>query len=174
MPRTIEKSEALELLSENRRKILEREDECVMCALVRRASQSAELLAETEHGVLLLDRFGTREGHLLVIAREHVEDTPSLGWEVYAELQRLAYRATEVLTEVLAPARIFLAVLGASNALPMSFPHFHIHVLPVYDTDERARPAHIFSWSAGVLVYEDEEAEALASRLRQALAAATR
>jgi len=50
----------------------------------------------------------------------------------------------------------------------MSFPHFHIHVLPVYDTDERARPAHVFSWSAGVLVYEDDEAHALSERLREA------
>jgi diadenosine tetraphosphate (Ap4A) HIT family hydrolase len=50
----------------------------------------------------------------------------------------------------------------------MSFPHFHIHVLPVYDTDARARPAHVLSWSAGVLVYEDAEAAALAERLRAA------
>lgn len=38
----------------------------------------------------------------------------------------------------------------------------------VYDTDERARPAHVFSWSAGVVVYEDGEAAALAERLRAA------
>jgi diadenosine tetraphosphate (Ap4A) HIT family hydrolase len=139
-----------------------------MCALVARASSAAELIHETEHGVVLLDRFGTREGHLLVVSRAHVEDTLNLGFGVYQELQRLAYEGAGVLTRVLAPARVFIAVLGASAALPMSFPHFHIHVLPVYETDERARPAYVFSWSAGVLVYEDAEAQALVQRLRAA------
>jgi hypothetical protein len=43
-----------------------------------------------------------------------------------------------------------------------------VHVLPLYETGEGARPAHVFSWSAGVLVYEDEEARDLAARLRAA------
>lgn len=168
MPRTIEKPEALALLAENRRELLGEQEGCVLCALVSRAGRAAELIHESEHGVVLLDRFGTREGHLLVLARPHVEDTLELGWPAYQELQRLAYEAARVVTRVLAPARVFIAVLGASAALPMSFPHFHIHVLPVYDTDERARPAHVFSWSAGVLVYEDAEARELAARLRAA------
>lgn len=141
---------------------------CVMCALVARAAHAPELLRETEHGVVLLDRFGTREGHLLVISRPHVEDTLELGWEAYQGLQRLAYDGAQAVTRLLSPARIFIAVLGASEVLPMSFPHFHIHVLPVFDSDERARPAHVFSWSAGVLVYEDDEAAELAQRLRAA------
>lgn len=168
MPRTVEKPEALSLLAENRRELLGDQDGCVMCALVARASSAAELIHETEHGVVLLDRFGTREGHLLVVSRVHVEDTLNLGFGVYQELQRLAYEGAGVLTRVLCPARVFIAVLGASAALPMSFPHFHIHVLPVYETDERARPAYVFSWSAGVLVYEDAEAQALVQRLRAA------
>ncbi|HEX5098724.1 MAG TPA: hypothetical protein VFV94_04460 [Polyangiaceae bacterium] len=59
-------------------------------------------------------------------------------------------------------------MLGASAQLPMSFPHFHVHVLPVYETGDGARPAHVFSWSAGVLVYEDAEAGELARTLRAA------
>jgi hypothetical protein len=59
-------------------------------------------------------------------------------------------------------------VLGASAQVPMSFPPFHIHVLPVYESGDGARPAHVFSWSAGVLVYEDDEARELAARLRAA------
>jgi diadenosine tetraphosphate (Ap4A) HIT family hydrolase len=162
------KPEALELLAENRRVLLEGGDGCVMCALVARAKQSPELLAESERGVVLLDRFGSRPGHAIVIAREHVEETTKLGWPTYAELQRLAYDATLALERALSPARTFVAVLGASAQLPMSFPHFHVHVLPVYETGEGARPAHVFSWSAGVLVYEDEEARELAARLRAA------
>jgi diadenosine tetraphosphate (Ap4A) HIT family hydrolase len=168
VPRTVAKPEALELLAENRRALLDGGDGCVMCALVKRATRSAELLAESERGVALLDRFGSRPGHALVIAREHVEETTKLGWSTYAELQRLAYETTLALERALSPARTFVAVLGASETLPMSFPHFHIHVLPLYETGEGARPAHVFSWSAGVLVYEDDEARDLAARLRAA------
>jgi diadenosine tetraphosphate (Ap4A) HIT family hydrolase len=163
------KPEALELLAENRRLLLGSDDDgCVMCALVKRAESSPELLATSELGVVLLDRFGSRPGHAIVIAREHVEETTKLGWATYADLQRLAYEATLALEQVLSPARTFVAVLGASAQLPMSFPHFHVHVLPVYETGEGARPAHVFSWSAGVLVYDDDEARELAARLRAA------
>jgi histidine triad (HIT) family protein len=168
MPRTIQKPEALELLAENRRELLPNGEGCVMCALVRRARQSYELLSESEHGVALLDRFGSREGHVIVVARRHVEDTAELSWDVYSDLQRLAYEASAVLRTTLNPSRVFIAILGASSDLPMSFPHFHIHALPVYETDERARPAFVFSWSAGVLVYTDDEARQLARRLRAA------
>jgi len=87
---------------------------------------------------------------------------------VYADLQALAYQACTALERVLEPVRTFVAVLGASRGLPMSFPHFHVHVLPVYETGEGARPAHVFSWSIGVLVYEDAEARELAAKLRAA------
>jgi diadenosine tetraphosphate (Ap4A) HIT family hydrolase len=168
LPRTIQKPEALELLAENRRALLGSTDGCVMCALVREAGASGELVGESAHGVVVLDRFGSRPGHALVISREHVEETTALGWPVYAELQRLAYRTCTAVERALKPARTFVAVLGASAQVPMSFPHFHIHVLPVYETGEGARPAHVFSWSAGVLVYEDAEARELAARLRAA------
>jgi hypothetical protein len=93
LPRTIEKPEALQLLAENREQLLGGDTGCVLCALVGRASSSPDLVHEGEHGVVLLDRFGTREGHLLVISRAHAEDTLELGWDVYRELQRLAYEA---------------------------------------------------------------------------------
>jgi hypothetical protein len=41
-------------------------------------------------------------------------------------------------------------------------------VLPVYERGEGARPAHVFSWSVGVLVYEDDEARDFSARLRAA------
>jgi diadenosine tetraphosphate (Ap4A) HIT family hydrolase len=168
MPRTVQKPEALELLAENRRKLLGDAGGCVMCALVARARDSAELLAESEHGVVVLDRFGSRPGHAIVNARRHVEKATELGWPVYSELQRLAYETCTALERALEPVRTFVAVLGASEELPMSFPHFHVHVLPLYENGPETRPAHVFSWSIGVLVYEDDEARELAAKLRAA------
>lgn len=170
--RRVEKAEALELLSVNRLELLGGDSAaCVMCALVTQAlgpPSRAELLAENEFGVVLLDRFASSHGHVLVISKQHLLDTAQLPWPVYAELQKLNYQACCALRRAFGPARIFSAVLGASSDLPMSFPHFHIHALPVYETDERARPAYVFSWSAGVLVYEDGEVAHVSAQIRAA------
>ena len=170
--RRVEKAEALELLAVNRRELLgDDAGGCMMCALAARAALEPtrpEVIADNEHGVVLFDHFGSSKGHLLVISKQHLLDTAELPWPVYAELQRLNYDACCALRRAFAPARIFSAVLGASCELPMSFPHFHIHALPVYETDERARPAHVFSWSAGVLVYEDDEVERFSDQIRAA------
>jgi diadenosine tetraphosphate (Ap4A) HIT family hydrolase len=170
--RRVEKPEALELLAVNRQALLGDDDTgCVMCALVtlvERNPSRPELLAENEHGVVILDRFGTSKGHVLVIARQHLLDTAQLPWPIYAELQRLNYEACCAIRHAFQPARIFSAVLGASAELPMSFPHFHIHALPVYDSDERARPAHVFSWTAGVLIYDESDVREVSNQLRTA------
>lgn len=168
----MEKAEALELLALNRLELLGDDHAgCMMCALVARAAgipPPPELLAENDVGVVLLDRFGTSKGHVLVISKQHLLDTAQLPWALYSALQRLNYEACCALRRAFDPARVFSAVLGASAELPMSFPHFHIHALPVYESDERARPAYVFSWTAGVLVYEGHEFEHVSQQLRAA------
>jgi len=170
--RRVEKAEALELLAVNRRELLGDDTcGCVMCALVTLAAREPsrpEVIADNEHGVVLFDRFGSNKGHLLVISKQHLLDTAELPWPVYQELQRLNYQACCALRRAFQPARIFSAILGASAELPMSFPHFHIHALPVYETDERARPAHVFSWTSGVLVYEGDEVLRFSDQIRAA------
>lgn len=166
MPRRLDKEEALALLEAERAR-----DPalaiCTMCRLLSRDHASAHV-AENEAGVVILDRYAATEGHLLVIAREHAEDSTALGWPVFERLSRLVWDASRALQRTLEPARIYTASLGAPQALPMSFPHFHTHVIPVYETDARARPAHVLSWSSGVTHYEPGEAERLTGRLRAA------
>ena len=60
---------------------------------------------------------------------------------------------------------MFTATLGAAVELPMTYSHYHMHVIPVYETDERARPARVLSWSEGVVVYDDNEARDICKQL---------
>ena len=163
--RRLEKDEALGVLEKHRGALLG--DGCAMCALAARRD-TAPPVRETEHGVVVLDRFGSEQGHLLVIARRHVDRGTELPWRVYAELQRLAYDASHALERALRPKRVYVAALGASTPLPMSFPHYHLHVIPIYEDGESARPARVLSWSSGVVVYEDAEAAALVTELARA------
>lgn len=142
---------------------------CVMCRLASRL-HAHEWIADSEHGVVVLDGYAATHGHLLVIAKRHVERGGELAWEQFSDLQRLVWKAYRVVESHLGPDRVYTASLGASKQLPMSFPHYHSHVVPIYETDERARPAHVFSWSQGVLRYTPEEARRLRQSLREAWA----
>ncbi|MEO8183625.1 MAG: HIT domain-containing protein [Deltaproteobacteria bacterium] len=141
---------------------------CVMCRLAS-PEHAHEWIAESVHGVVALDGYGATRGHLLVIARRHVECASDLDWPVFSDLQRLVWQASRALEAELEPARVYVASLGAIRPLPMSFPHHHTHVVPVYETDERARPANVFSWNSGVVRYDQAEADQLCARLRGAL-----
>ena len=161
------KEAALAQLAEHKHELLAGRSACVMCALANGASRSM-LVAESAHGAVLLDRFGCRYGHLMVVAKQHIERVTSLKWAVYADLQRLVFDATSVIDAHFKPARVFTATLGAAVELPQTYSHYHVHVIPVYETDERARPARVLSWSEGVVVYDDAEAEAICRELAEA------
>jgi diadenosine tetraphosphate (Ap4A) HIT family hydrolase len=165
--RKLSKEQALAELEQHKRKLLRHSEECVMCALAEQRD-AALVLKDEPDGSAVLDRFGNRAGHLLVISHRHVEHASQLSWREYSALQRLAYEASQALERVLAPRRVYIAALGSSEALPMTFSHFHWHVVPVLETDERPRPAQVFSWSEGVVTYDLEQAQELVSRLRQA------
>lgn len=164
--RRVEKPEALQLLDAYRQSLPA--FDCLPCALSRDALCEARTIASDAHGVVLLNRFAQRPGHLMVVPRRHVEHVHELPWPVYAALQRLAYDASIALSQVLQPVRVFNAVLGSAAPVAQSYAHLHIHVLPIYETDERARPSRAFSWSEGIFVYDDAEALELASTLRSA------
>ncbi len=139
---------------------------CVMCAIASGEHDADLVVQRTAQGVVVVDRFAATRGHLMVVLPEHVEHVARLEWERYAALQRLAWESARALDALLAPRRIFVAALGASTPLSKTFPHLHLHVVPVYEEGEAGRPANVFSWSHGVWVYEKGEAAALASELR--------
>jgi len=163
--RLLDKAEALPLLEAELRALPAGSD-CPACALVSSDRRAARSIAQSEHGLVVLNRFGARERHLLVIARRHVEHIHELPWEVYADLQLLAFHAACLLQARYRPARIYTAVFGSANPLPMSYPHLHVHVVPVMEAGERARSTRVFSWSDGVVLYDDDEAAALTTELR--------
>jgi diadenosine tetraphosphate (Ap4A) HIT family hydrolase len=156
----VSKDEALAQLGAHKRVLLSGGAGCVMCALAKGGGAPARI-AESAHAVVLLDRFACRYGHLMVVAKKHVERAADLSWDVFSDIQRLVFEANQALEACFKPARVFTATLGAAVELPMTYSHYHVHVIPVCETDERARPARVLSWSEGVVVYDDAEAEQL-------------
>ena len=162
----VDKSEALERLEAYKRSL--RPFDCLLCAVRSAVEETDQVIASNAHGLVVLNRFGQRRGHLMVLSRRHVDHLHELDWTACAELQRLAYDANIALKRTLAPLRIFSAVLGTDAPIATSYAHLHVHVLPIHEADERSRPARVFTWSEGVYVYGEGEAEALAAELRAA------
>lgn len=137
---------------------------CLMCAILADPLLAAQQVDEGPHSVTIVSRFPVVRGHLLVIARPHVESIADAPAEVWAGMATAAQRAARVLEATFRPARVWAASLGApAGVAPMTGPHLHMHVLPVPRAE--LRPAEVLSWRAGVVETEAawwrEEVEAM-------------
>jgi diadenosine tetraphosphate (Ap4A) HIT family hydrolase len=141
---------------------------CAMCALVAEDAAEVEILASNEAAVVVLDRYWVRRGHMLVVVRRHVESIRALPWEEYASAQRLAWEAARAAESALGAKRVYVAALGAVAPLATTFPHQHVHVVPLYDGGEPDKPSRVLTWSEGIGVYEPGEAAEVAAALRRA------
>jgi diadenosine tetraphosphate (Ap4A) HIT family hydrolase len=159
----VSKEVALALLAEHKQSLLADGASCVMCALAKSGGEGS--VAQSRHAVVMLDRFACRYGHLMVIPRKHVERMSDIDWEVFVDVQRLVFEAGRAVEACFKPARVFTATLGAAAELPQTYSHYHVHVIPVFETDERARPARVLSWSEGVVIYDEDEASRMCREL---------
>ena len=128
---------------------------CPMCALVR----DCEPIVATEHAIAVLDRYAARPGHVLVVLRRHEERIARLAWPEYEALHRVAWEIAAAIEASLAPNRIYVAALGSAVPLVTSFPHVHLHVIPLADGGDCDRPANVFTWVNGMYVFESAAEE---------------
>jgi diadenosine tetraphosphate (Ap4A) HIT family hydrolase len=164
--RRVDRAEAMDLLAREAAALPAHHRGCAMCGMATGHPPDLQVLAERPGALAVLDRLATRRGHVLVILRRHAESIAEMPWPEYAEVQRLAWEAARALERTLRPRRIFVAALGAASQLPMSFPHQHVHVLPLFDGGESDRPSEVLTWRHGVWLYTPDEARELADSLR--------
>lgn len=170
--RQVDRAETMALLAREAEDLPAHFQGCAMCGLAAGHPADVEILAERRSAVAVLDRLGTRRGHLLVILRRHAESISEIPWAEYAEVQRLAWEAARALERALQPRRVFVAALGSAERLPMSFPHHHVHVVPLFDGGPADRPSEVLTWRHGVVLYAPEEAREIGAVLRRAWAEA--
>ena len=142
---------------------------CALCGLAAGHPKQTKIVAENAHAVALLSRYALRRGHLLVVLREHAERFDEISWAAYRGMHELAFRCAQVLERTLEPTRVFVAAFGSPVPLPMTFPHHHLHVVPVHSRDERDRPSSVFTWKWGVFRDTPGRERALVDLLRRSL-----
>lgn len=151
MPQKISREEALTRIASERG-----DTGCLICAIRSGEAGPVWTIREGPHTHSVLSRYPRNWGQAMVLMKRHTttytEVTPGEWLEGCLEAQRIAAR----IEVTLKPLRCYISSLGTwRKDLPMSSPHLHIHIDPVYNAEDR--PRTIFTHSLGVL--EAEEAE---------------
>ncbi len=101
---------------------------CVFCKIV--AGQiPASVVCEDEHAIAFMDIGAVNPGHVLVVAKPHVENIFGLDDALAASVMHTAARVARALQRAFAPDGVNLFQANGAAAEQTVF-HFHIHVLP--------------------------------------------
>ena len=162
MPRLITRAEALDRIRREGG-----EPSCLMCAIRDGEVGPVYSVYEDARMLVMLPRYVRRWGHLMVVPKEHVISYAEVEEAQWLEASRLALVAARVIERVQQPRRCYVASTGSSaGELTQTSRHLHLHVIPLYQADDK--PSDIFSWSQGVYVAEAPEWEALRDAYRAA------
>lgn len=133
---------------------------CLMCAINDRKVGAVYAIHEDDEQIVMLPRYVRRWGQILVTPKPHHTSFSTVDPALWARTTALAHRAARLAEVVMKPRRVYVASTGSSaGELTQSSMHLHIHVIPLYELDDK--PADIFSWQSGIYVAESAEWEAL-------------
>lgn len=143
----------------------ERGDEpCLMCAIRDGKLGTPHVLERGRYCRVVLARYGLRRGHALVLVDRHVTSFAEVDDAAWAEASELALSTARRIERALSPVRCYVASLGsAASDVPMSSPHLHLHVVPIYERTDK--PSSVLTWENGVVAASDDELAALLARL---------
>ena len=134
---------------------------CLFCAIVA-GTEPAYVVLETEDTMGFLDVRPLFPGHTLLVPKEHHETLMDLPAALVAPLFSQAQRLADAMETALGAAGSFVAI---NNRVSQSVPHLHVHVAP----RNRKDGLRGFFWPR-TKYPSPEEAEAVAAKLRSALA----
>jgi len=123
---------------------------------------------EDDATIAFLNKYPTLYGYTLVAPKAHREQvTGDLTLEEYLKLQRVLYRVAEAVRQVVPTERLYLLSLGSQQGNR----HVHWHIAPLPPgVPYEAQQLEALSFEQGVLDLSQDEMEALAARIREALA----
>jgi diadenosine tetraphosphate (Ap4A) HIT family hydrolase len=155
MPTLIPRHEAIDRIRRERGDV-----PCLMCGIVDRKVGAVHVVYEDDTHLVSLPRYVRKWGQVTVTPKAHVTRYTEVEPAVWARTNELAHHVARIVERAREPRRTILASTGSSaGELVNSSVHLHIHVIPLYDSDDR--PADVFSWQEGIYVGEPDEWETL-------------
>lgn len=135
-------------------------DSCVFCRIVR-GELPASVVYQDELTIALMDIGSVNPGHMLVVAKPHVENLYNMDDDLAGALFRTAARVARAVERAIAPHGLSVYQANGTAAGQTVF-HAHIHVVPRWENDGMA-----FTWP--VRNPAREELEKIAGQLREAM-----
>jgi diadenosine tetraphosphate (Ap4A) HIT family hydrolase len=161
MPTLIPRDEALQRIRDE-----VGDGRCLMCAVRDDRAGDRWVVDEDDELLLFLPRYVRRWGQMLVVLKPHVTRYHEVDPRLWSRASTWALRAACVVERHMHPLRCYVTSTGsAAGELTQSSAHVHIHVIPVYDREDR--PRDVFSWADGVYVGEPAEWRALQAVYRE-------
>jgi ATP adenylyltransferase len=141
---------------------------CFICELVRGNTEFAhEIVYEDEFAIAFLNAYPALYGYVLVAPREHREQvTGDFPLPEYLRLQEVVYRIGEAIRAAVPTERLYILSLGSQQG--NRHVHWHLAPLPPGVPFEQQQLAALDTNAC--LDLSDEELEALAERIRDAVA----
>jgi histidine triad (HIT) family protein len=107
--------------------------DCVFCRIVAKQIP-ASVVYEDEHAIAFMDLGHVNPGHTLVASKAHVENVFGLDDAQAAGVFRAAARVARAVRDAFRPQGLTLFQANGKAALQSVF-HFHIHLLPRWESD---------------------------------------
>ncbi|OUQ57912.1 HIT family protein [Tyzzerella sp. An114] len=107
--------------------------DCIFCKIIKGEIPSATIFEDDEFKVIL-DRFPSGEGHVLIIPKNHVANIFEIDEEQAGRLFKLAVKVSKVMKDVLGFENMNVLQNNGEVAGQSVF-HFHMHLIPRYEND---------------------------------------
>lgn len=118
-----------------------KDEGCIFCTQPRQSDLRAVLvLAQTEHTVVMLNKYPYNNGHLLLAPRRHENDLAQLPGDEFIDLNETLRRAVEIVRAALHPGGINLGMNLGKCAGAGVESHLHWHIVPRWEGDTNFMP----------------------------------
>ncbi|EST08466.2 Histidine triad (HIT) protein [Kalmanozyma brasiliensis GHG001] len=150
-------------------------DDCAFCKIIAGKS-SAFVVYEDESNIAFLDILPLRPGHTLVIPKMHVQQLSHLEPGTAASLSNALVQTTRAIGKALGDERLQVIT---NQIYAQLVPHVHFHIVPAAmrpSKDDKTKksassnPLAMMGLGHGREELDDEEAEELAKKIREAAA----
>lgn len=111
-----------------------KKSECIFCKIIAGEIPSSTIYEDDEFKVIL-DRFPSSIGHVLIMPKEHIESIFDISPKKGAKMFELAVKIAPIIKKQLNCNGINILQNNGACA-GQSVEHFHIHIIPRYDKDK--------------------------------------
>ena len=109
-------------------------DLCIFCEIIK-GNIKARKIYETKHSIALLDAFPLKEGHTLIVSKNHKTKIEDLTVEENNDIFTTLHFLISHIEKILESNSSLIAIHNGKEA-GQEIPHLHVHIIPIKKSDQ--------------------------------------